>query len=445
MDKATAIRNCLISRIESCPEGARLPSARKLAQESGVSFQFVQRVVDDLADRGLICIQPRSGMTSHPQWKNRILNGVFRLSNNTLACDELRDFCRAAMPELHISEHFNASNLELRVTHDLLSHHNSYRDLSQMLKKIVPDTAQLSEKILDAGRFGDTLCGVPVCFSPKVVALNKRLFSRCNCPLPPENWTWQDCLDTISRLEKSLEPFRTFGTHSALSEWINFVTVNGGSLYDPADSADPVKLDSPETLGALEFFHSLYNRLKTPENLTKYNHTEDFNAGNIAMYQIVRQGLSSVYNAGVLKKEEIELRVLPVPRAGMVPRSMLGAAFFCVRCGTPDLKQAERLLTRLLSPECQKIFARVHSGIPVLQSAAREIFDSSDSHDAVFAAALPHAVLRYDIPDPASYALICGGVRKAFELPRSKFTREIRRIADALRLLKEFNTNDTVF
>jgi hypothetical protein len=215
--------------------------------------------------------------------------------------------------------------------------------------------------------------------------------------------------------------------------------VNGGAIYDNSDSSDPVKLDSARTLAGLEFFYDLYNRVRIPAGFANYNHTDDFCAGNIAMYQMVRQGLSGVFNSGVLKKEDIELRVLPVPEAGMAPRSMLAAEFFCVRKGTPDLRQAEKLLALLLSPECQRLFARVHSGIPVSEEVLRDCFDSKDPHDAVFASALPHAVLHYNIPDPASYSLICNGVGRAFDKPKKEFAGVIRRIADALRLLKEFN------
>jgi maltose-binding protein MalE len=439
MDKTTAIRNRLLAEIGSVPAGARIVSARKLAPEFRVSFQFVQRVVDDLADRGVVSVLPRSGMTAHPQWRNRILNGVFRIFDSGLQQDEFRTLCAEKMPEIFISDKFYSSNLELRVTHDLLSHHSSYRDLTFLLKKVKPELDALAENIISAGRFGDSLCGVPVCFSPRVVALNKRVFDKCGCPLPPENWTWSDLSDTISRLEKRIEVFRTFGTYSALSEWMSFVVVNGGAIYDNSDSSDPVKLDSARTLAGLEFFYDLYNRVRIPAGFANYNHTDDFCAGNIAMYQMVRQGLSGVFNSGVLKKEDIELRVLPVPEAGMAPRSMLAAEFFCVRKGTPDLRQAEKLLALLLSPECQRLFARVHSGIPVSEEVLRDCFDSKDPHDAVFASALPHAVLHYNIPDPASYALICNAVARAFDKPNKEFAGEIRRIADALRLLKEFN------
>lgn len=445
MDKTTAIRNRLLEEIGSVPEGTRLVSARKLAPEFGVSFQFVQRVVDDLADRGVITVRPRSGITCDPHWRSRILSGVLRITDKTVLGSELRKLCKDNIPEIFISDQFYSSDLELRVTHNLLSYHNNYRDLTALLKRVLPAVGDLPEEIISAGRFGDNLCGVPIYFSPRVVALNKKLFDRCGCPLPPENWTWSDLLDTVSRLEKGMETFRTFGTYSALSEWMSFVTVNGGTLYDDSDASDPVKLDSAPTLEGLEFFYDLFNRVRVPAGMTGYNHTRDFEAGNIAMYQMVRQGLYRVFNSGALKKEDIQLRVLPVPEAGMAPRSMLAAEFFCVRKGTPDLRLAEKLLSFLLSPECQRIFAETHSGIPVLKNVAQESFDRNDPFDAVFASALPHAILHYNIPDPASYMLLCRGVDKALCGPKNKFAGEIRRIADALRLLKEFNvSNETI-
>ena len=113
MDKTTAIRNRLLAEIGSVPDGARIVSARKLAPEFGVSFQFVQRVVDDLADRGVISVLPRSGMTAHPQWRNRILNGVFRIFESALQKDDFCTLCAEKMPEIFVSDKFKSSTSRL--------------------------------------------------------------------------------------------------------------------------------------------------------------------------------------------------------------------------------------------------------------------------------------------------------------------------------------------
>lgn len=443
MDKTIAIKNKILSLVETHPEGRRLPSARALASEFDVSFQFVQRVVDDLSERGVIQVFPRSGMEPHPYWRRRLVSGVWRMHGDKLLAVELGKLINRQMPEIFVASEFEYAPMELSVTHYLLSHHRSYCDLNWMLDNAVPDRGVLFSKLLSSGKFGKELCGIPLFFSPKVMVLNRKLFDLHNCPLPSENWTWDEFEKTVSTLSEKMEPFRVFGAWNGITEWMNFVTVNGGCIFDDKNS-DEVKIDSPEALEALEFFRTLFCRAAVPDKfIGKYNHNEDFLAGNVAIYPGARQSVSSLFTRGRFKHDEIVLRPMPVREKGMAPRSMLAANYFCVRKECVDMQLAQNLMELLLSERCQRdIIGAMRFGIPIVQSAAQASFDSNDPHDAVFARTLFHVVPRYNITNPVSYQLINKCMGEALSGTSENMKEMVKKLADTLRMLVRFGVND---
>lgn len=440
MYKTVAIKNKILGLLETSPDDKRLPSARTLASEFDVSFQFVQRVVDDLAERGLLKVFPRSGVEPHPYWRERMVNGVFRVhpADHWL----IKELCvkiNRDIPEIFISNEFDNAPMELSVSHCLISNHSKYCDLTAMLNNVVPDRRTIFGKILDAGRFGRDLCGIPLLFSPKVMILNRKIFEKCNCELPPENWTWDEFVKTLQCLGNKIEPFRTFGTWAGLTEWMNFVTVNGGYIFDP-DNSNEVKIDAPEAIEALEFFRGLCKRAQLPQKyIGKYNHNDDFNRGNMAIYPGSRQTVSKLLTMQYFKKEDIVLRPMPVRERGMAPRSMLAANFFCVRKECVDMEMAQQLLGLLLSHECQNdVIGSSRCGIPIVSRAAQASFDNDDPHDAVFARTLFHVVPRYNITNPVSYHLVNRGIEAALTGQESEFKDKVKRVADALRMIVQF-------
>ena len=443
MDKAIAIRNHILSLLPGCPENGRLPSARKLAADFDVSFQFVQRVVDDLADRGVIQVFPRSGMSPHPYWKKRQVNGVFKTHADDFIIRGIQGCIAKRIPEIFISREFERAPMEMAVTHYLVSHHRQYCDLRPLLGRVVPENNMLFSKIVDAGKFGDNLCGIPLVFSPQVMLLNRRIFERCGCELPPEDWTWDDLARTAAELARHIEPYRALGIWRQLTVWASFVTVNGSSIVDP-DDASLVKLDSPESIQALEFFFELLKKHAVPAHLAKeYNHLHDFRAGNTAIILSSCQTLAAMISTGVISKEDIVLRQIPVREKGMVSRAMLAANFYCVRKECVDMELAEELLRLLLSDECQRdIIGASGCGFHIMQTPEQQSFNNGDQHDAVFAKALSNVVPRYNITNPASYHLVCQGMESILSKNGEGLASEVARLADALRLISSFGDEE---
>ena len=437
MDKGIAIKNRILSLLEETRDDKRLPSARMLAGDFNVSFQFVQRVVDALADSGVIRVFPRSGMEAHPYWRKRIISGVFCVPEYSWFGDRLKRKLQVRFPEIYATSAFEHAPMEISVTHQLISHHNDYCELGNMLASVLPDRSAIFSRMLDAGKFGGGLCGIPLLFSPKVMILNKKLFDACGCPLPSEDWTWSEFEETVCRLAKKLAPFRAFGTWCDIIEWMNFVTVNGGCIYDEENN---ICLDAPESLEALKFFYTLVQRAKVPdEYVGKYNHIVDFRDGNVAISSGQRQILSNLIQTGAFRKEELVLRPMPVKERGTAPRSMLAASFFCVRQECVNMTLARDLLEFLLSEEFQyDVIGAIKCGIPVRCDSARRSFDTDDPHDAVFARTLSHVVPKYNIPNPVSYTLLSRAMASALNGSFSELETNIKELSDTLRSLKRF-------
>lgn len=50
--------------------------------------------------------------------------------------------------------------------------------------------------------------GRPVIYSPRVIFYNPELFRKAGAPLPFSGWSWDDFLESVRRLKKSVPPDR---------------------------------------------------------------------------------------------------------------------------------------------------------------------------------------------------------------------------------------------
>ena len=138
-NKHIRIKEYLLNLLESgqLKAGDRLPGARRLTKESGVSYTHIQTVIETQVQNGIFETVPRSGTFVQQGWQSRILPATFAC-NILPWIDKLDEIIRKDLPQIHVCRKFTKGIFEFRVTHYLFSHHDEYLDLMPLFKECFP-------------------------------------------------------------------------------------------------------------------------------------------------------------------------------------------------------------------------------------------------------------------------------------------------------------------
>ena len=140
-DKLQSAREYILRRIDAGEfrGGEKLPSARELAERTGISFPIVQMAFNTLIADGILSSGvSRQGTCIRKDWAERILPGSF-LSFRPVWNELFSQKIRPQIPELLAVDHFQAGACEIRVTYDAVSLQKEYLDLSEFLEEEYPD------------------------------------------------------------------------------------------------------------------------------------------------------------------------------------------------------------------------------------------------------------------------------------------------------------------
>lgn len=157
--------------------------------------------------------------------------------------------------------------------------------------------SRIDPDVIDSMRFGgQEVYGLGSWYNPNDSGMfyNKRIFKEAGLKDPQQlmeedNWNWNTMLDAAKKLtvdnngDGKMDQYGLAGAHYVLSELL--IASNGGRIYD--EENNKVTFDSPESMEALNFVHSLYNEHKVVKE-NEGNDWEDpakyFGEGTIAMY-----------------------------------------------------------------------------------------------------------------------------------------------------------------
>lgn len=275
------MRNHILDRIAAGCWGAgeKLPGAREFVAETGSSLPIVQGVIDQLAAEGILETIPRRGTFVQFQWKERLLQGSMHIFRSIHA--RVREFdtlINREIPELWIT-HDMKGVFELQNTGYIQSHCDEYLDLSGLFEECFPDRTAFFMKPFDAFRIGGRLLAVPVIYSPRVIFYNPELFRKAGAPLPFSGWSWDDFLESVRCLKKSVPPDRIFNWYPMVTEYLNLVVRAGGCLIDWNRQGDEVRIDAPETRRGLHLFRALRHELWGTQFHRLQDYEQDFLAG----------------------------------------------------------------------------------------------------------------------------------------------------------------------
>lgn len=426
IDKNLEIRNLLLNRIESgeWKTGDKLPGARLLAKEVGCCFTHLQTVIESLVQQGILLSIPRSGTYVRENWQKRLIQKSFHPygEGQILLHADLTPLF-TAIPALWLTEKSERAVFELQVSHYLLGHHSEYMDLTPIFNRLYKDRSIFFTPLLDAFRIRGKLFGIPLLFSPRIIVCNRRMFKENGVPLPRPGWSWDEFMACVRQLREKLPPEQVFYFVSALFIFFSVAARFGGKILD-SSRPDPVTLDSPEMLRALDSFLELRDLLEPAENRVENYET--------AMWMTTRQELHRCVPEAV-RKELIGVE-LPLPEGG-IDVNVPGVELLCIRNECADLELAEELIATVLSEEFQNHIGAQKSGIPFRNSSAALSLAPEVSTDALFLREMHKPPALYSSVSADIYSIVSRSIIRINSRPRPEAIRMMRDLAATIRFL----------
>lgn len=427
IDKNLEIRNRLLDRIESgeWKTGDKLPGARTLAREVGCCFTHLQSVIESLVQQGILLSIPRNGTFVRENWEKRLIQKSFLLYKGNSFRNIRKELAPLVQnnPALWITAKSTRAIYELQVSHYLFGHHAEYMDLTPIFDRLFPDPELFFTPLLDSFRIDGRLYGIPLLFSPRIIVFNRRIFAENNVPLPRRNWSWEEFMERIWALRRKLPSEKVFHFIPSLFMFSTVASRFGGGILDPARE-DPVRLDSPETLRALDCFLELRDilgpgRKKMPPN-------------EVALQITTRQQLHRHLPPGT--EQELAAVELPIPEGGS-DVNVPGVELLCIRQECADLELARQLIQSLLSDEFQNHLGTIRSGIPLRRSAAEQSLDPADPLDAIFLQELSKPIAMYNTCSLELYNIISRAILHICCTPRPEAMTLMHDLAGTIRFL----------
>ena len=407
-DKGTLVRNYILDKLEQgiLWSKAKVPGARDMAKEIGISLLTVQKALETLVNEGILETVARRGTFVHKDWKNRVLQrNVVVFHSDILWLDGFKKLICQEIPALWVSQQFKRGIFEIQTTHYVQSHHDEYMDIPELFELCYPDKSDFAMKPFEAFRVGKRLVGVPIIYSPRVLIYNPKLFSEVGCPVPESGWGWDDFIFCIRKLRQRLLPEETFYWNDDISLRFNFVLCCGGKLMN-SDSEDIVMIDNEKTRRGLTLFRELRHELGLEKIVPYGNYVNQFMDGRVAMSIEPREFLSNFARKGFQ-----DWNIVPLPHIpGGVDLNLQATESFCVRRECVNIGMAAQLLKLLLSSVFQNQLADLKYGLPVRQSALGRSVDYHDSRDMLFLNEVSKMRSDYNLDSVDLHQLVCQGI-----------------------------------
>jgi len=200
-------------------------------------------------------------------------------------------------------------------------------------------------------------------FGPYVVYYNKSHFDKAGVPIPKDDWTWDDFIQTAKALTRDIDgkPVTGFSAPNDFNAMVPFVFSNGGDYVD-ADFKKS-QLSKPETIDAIQWYADLIHKQKVAAIVDDPGNTnwgsEQFYSGRAAMWTT---GQWNFVNARSKVKDTWDVALLPKGKAGSV--SWVAGSGFGIANTTKFKNEAWQVLKYITSTEGLNKVAKAGRGYP---------------------------------------------------------------------------------
>ncbi len=396
-------------------EGDKLPGARVIAEELGISMLIVQNAISTLEQDNIIKSYARRGAFVRDDWRSQILSG--NLKTNYGRFPWMKRFKTAVerrAPSFRVVTEFSRGMFEVRTTIDSQLAQHEYMDLSEIYFETCMKNETYFPKAVTPFSINGRIFGIPMVFSPRVMFYNKPLLAEAGLREPAAGWTWDDFIRYADKLKRILPPQDVFDWNTGINNWMNIVLRAGGTLID-SGADDPVRLDSPQTLRGLKLWSRLGLALGYPADFDEDRRsmfvrrfTEGKAAFMIGSRVTVMMLREAAYDGwGVVQ--------LPVIAPGFNLNTQ-ATEVLCVRKECPK-DMAMLFIRTMLSKPVQDFMGSLPHGIPFLNAAAEVSIDRKDSRDMVFINEIPNMRGEYFSCYPEFYGIVGTGMKYLWRNP----------------------------
>lgn len=260
-------------------------------------------------------------------------------------------------------------------------------DLAPFALRVGIDVRDYYPSVLAMYSRFEAVYGFPKGFSPMVYYYNRALFDSARVPYPTDGWTWDEFVATARALTKDLDGDGApdvWGTAviRPLYAWQAMVWSGGGDILTPDGRRATGALDSPATVGALEFLTALVTTHKVAPRPNAFravsgNETRLFYSGKLALLPSGHWLIPNIRSQ--LARGRLRLGVVSFPRVpGASIATPLFAAAWAVPRNSAHRKLAVELAAALAGRDAQR--QRLEAGLELAaMPEIQEAFASRDS------------------------------------------------------------------
>lgn len=434
-DKLQGAREYILRKIEdgTLPGGAKLPAAREYAGECGVSLAIMQMAFTSLTRDGILNSVPRQGTYVREDWRDRILPGSFQTFRSTWK-EVLGDLLARDLPEVRVCDKFKNGMYEIVTTWTAQFRQEEYLDLAGFLEEVYPDRGDffLSQFHSACSRDG-RLYGIPLIFSPWVIACNIDMIRAAGAEVPQPGWLWEDFLALVRRLRKVYSADQTLSLLPLSSLWVNFLFRSGGAIIVRENGKYEVRLDDPRTMNGFRRIFELQRLLGNEREISTYNGAkQNFLDGKSALFGGTREDMNF--------HSDMNWTCVPLPLVpGGSDRQRQAGDLFCVRKQVNNFDEVKAMIRLLLSEEVQQRLGKIRYGIPIRRSAAIRSIDEEDPRDAIFFSEMARIAPDCTLAWPELYRMVFRCMDRIWEehLDPEEVVPEL---AAAMRVFIRYNT-----
>lgn len=434
-DKLQSAREYILRKIEdgTLPGGAKLPAAREYAGECGVSLAIMQMAFTSLTGDGILHSVPRQGTYVREDWRDRILPGSFQTFRSAWK-EVLGDLLARDLPEVRVCDRFKNGMYEIVNTWTAQFRQEEYLDLADFLEEVYPDRGDFFlSQFHSACSRGGRLYGIPLIFSPWVIACNVDMIRAAGAEVPQPGWLWEDLLSLVRQLRKVYSADQTLSLWPLSSLWVNFLFRSGGAIIVRENGEYEVRLDDPRTLNGFQRIFELQRLLGREKDVLTYNQAKQrFLEGASALFGATREDMNF--------QSPMNWTCVPLPIVpGGSDRQRQAADLFCVRRQVNNFDEVKAMIRLLLSSEVQERLGRIRYGIPIRRSAAIRSIDEEDPRDSVFFSEMARIAPDCTLAWPELYRMVfrCADRMWEEQLDPAEVLPEL---AAAMRVFIRYNT-----
>lgn len=250
---------------------------------------------------------------------------------------------------------------------DLLQPLGPYLDASDVV-----DRDDFYQVAIGAFRWQGQLMCIPQNISSLVVYYNEDLFLEAGVPIPADDWTWDDFVQTARALTRDFDGDGVvdqygLGTEPSLFRLAPFVWQNDAPLVDDPQDPNRLTLTRPPSLEALQWFVDLrQSHGVVPPRVEEASQDSEsrFIGGTTAMYLNSRRGTPTYREI-----EAFTWNVAPLPQ-GKSAAGILHSDAYCLSATTENKAAAWAFIEFANSVEGQTVIAGSGRTVPSLIAVA---------------------------------------------------------------------------